>query len=205
MFYLKKTPFIFKMFYPKCFWSISNNSNNIYLTFDDGPSVNVTEKTLNILKENNILATFFCIGKRVAENQEIFNKIKDAGHSFGNHTYNHPNGWTTKNINYLNNVEKCQKLIEAKLFRPPYGKISFPQVKQLISKYKIIMWDVVGGDFDPSQSVEDVVKNVVNNTKSGSIIVLHDSEKFGDKMLEALPKIITQLKEKGFNFKSISV
>jgi peptidoglycan/xylan/chitin deacetylase (PgdA/CDA1 family) len=204
MFYLKKTPFIFKVLYPRCYWSITNNNNSVYLTFDDGPSKSVTQKTLDILKENNILATFFLIGQKVVENRDIFQKIKDAGHSFGNHTHNHPNGWKTKNNEYFNNVEKCQKVVGAKLFRPPYGKISFSQVKQLIPKYKIIMWDVVGGDFDPSQTSENIVNNIVNNTKSGSIIVLHDSEKFGDKMLIALPKIIKQLKDKGFNFLPIN-
>ena len=203
MFYLKKTPFIFKVLYPKCYWSITNNNNNVFLTFDDGPSKSVTQKTLDILKENNILATFFLIGRKVLENQDIFQKIKDAGHSFGNHSHNHPNGWKTKNNEYLSNIEKCQKAVGAKLFRPPYGKIKFSQAKKLLPKYKIIMWDVVGGDFDSSQTSEDIVKNIVNNTKSGSIIVLHDSEKFGDKMLIALPKIIEQLKEKGFNFSPI--
>ena len=203
MFYLIKAPAIFQWLYPNCVWKIPNSKNNVYLTFDDGPSFEVSTQTLKILKAENIKATFFCMGKQIEKHPEIYKQIILEGHAVGNHTFDHPNGWITKNKQYFKNVEKCQNLIRSTLFRPPYGKMKFSQVKHLKSIYKIIMWDVIGGDFDPKTSANDIVNNVVSNSKSGSIIVLHDSRRFGEKMLAALPQIITKLKMKGFNFSTI--
>ena len=202
--FLAKTPSFLPYLYPSCIWKIPNNEKKVFLSFDDGPTPNVTEKTLSILKEENVVATFFCVGEQIDKNPTLFKKIEQNGHAVGNHTYDHINGWKTKQNSYLNNIQKCQSLTKTNLFRPPYGKIRNSQLKKIKQDYKVIMWDVAGGDFVPHFSAEDVVKNVVRNTESGSIIVLHDNIKFGEKMLTALPKIIKQLKEKGFLFCPLS-
>ncbi len=202
--FLAKTPLFLPYLYPSCIWKIPNPEKKVFLSFDDGPTPNVTDKTLSILKAEDVVATFFCVGEQIDKNPILFKKIEQDGHAIGNHTYDHVNGWKTKKNSYLNNIQKCQSLTKTNLFRPPYGKIRNSQLKKVKQDYKVIMWDVAGGDFVPHFSAEDVLKNVVRNTESGSIIVLHDNIKFGEKMLSALPEIIKQLKEKGFLFCALS-
>ena len=205
MFFIAKTPAVLKWVYPSCIWNIPNNNNAVFLTFDDGPTNLVTDQVLTILEKEGAKATFFCVGSQIEKNPALYRKIIDKGHAIGNHTFNHLNGWKTNRYDYFNNIDRCQKLTSSSLFRPPYGKISSAQIKKLKKQYKIIMWDVAGGDFLSDISSEKIVKNVVDNTSSGSIIVLHDNIKFGDKMLKALPKLINQLKDKGFVLERIPI
>ena len=123
----------------------------------------------------------------------------------GNHTYNHLNGFRTNNTNYIENIQQAEKLIESNLFRPPYGRLKSSQAKSIISKgYKIIMWDVLSGDFDTTITPEKCLKNVLDKTTNGSIVVMHDSEKAKDKIFYTLPKILSYYQEKGYLFKAIS-
>ena len=203
MFYFVKTPSVIRQLYKHVTWKLTNDRSAVYLTFDDGPIPSITEKTLNILKEHDVKATFFCVGENVERHPTIFNRILQEGHHVGNHSYNHLNGWKTDNETYYQNIEKCQILTNTSLLRPPYGKIKREQINHLKNDYKLIMWEVLSGDFDPKTSVEKVVLNCVDSTENGSIIVMHDNIKCGEKMLEALPKIIHQLKEKGFVFEAV--
>jgi len=204
-FYWTKTSSFVKRLFFNQVWSIPNNNNKIYLTFDDGPTPEITEWILSTLKENNIKATFFCIGKNIENNLEIFNKIIAEGHSVGNHTFNHLNGWKTNTKEYLKNIELCeiaiQKTKKNKLFRPPYGKITLKQSK-LVRKlgYKIIMWDVLSADFDQTISPDKCLENAIQKVTSGSIIVFHDSVKASVNLKHALPRAIAHYKEKGFVF-----
>ena len=202
--YFVKTPKIARAFNKKAIWSIPNNVKEIFLTFDDGPTPLITNHTLDILKKHNIKATFFCLGKQVEKNPEIFKKIIDEGHAVGNHSYSHLKGWTTKNEQYLEDVRKGEAIIKSNLFRPPYGKIKRSQVNLLNPQTKIILWDVLPGDFSPKNNVEKIVSNTLNSVESGSIIVLHDNNKCGNKMLQALPIIIEKLKEKKYKFSAIT-
>lgn len=198
--YFVKTPKLLHSLYRDAVWFIPNSSNTIYLTFDDGPVSSITDRCLDILSEFNVQATFFCVGENIQRNPEIFQRIKNEGHQIGNHSFHHLNGWKTENKIYFDNIKEGETLTSTKLFRPPYGKIKRSQIKELRDHYKIIMWDVLSGDFDPKVSVEQCIKNVINNTAAGSIIVMHDNEKCGMKMLESLPTIITELKCKGYQF-----
>ena len=201
--YFIKTPKILHSLYKDAVWVLPNSQKEIYLTFDDGPIKVITEKCLDILKEHDVKATFFCVGANAEKNPIILDRILQDGHVVGNHSFNHLKGWSTDNEAYFENVRKCDNLIQSKLFRPPYGKAKRSQLKVLKENYKIIMWDVLSGDFDPNNSAEKIVKNTVDNTESGSIIVMHDNENCGDKMLISLPQIIVKLKEKGFLFRTI--
>lgn len=191
---------------------MQNTERKIYLTFDDGPTPQVTEWTLDILKKENIKATFFCIGKNIENHPDIFQKVINDGHAIGNHTFNHHNGWKTKTKEYLENVEKCESTIQnngskkqkTKLFRPPYGKITAKQSAKLRKAgYRIIMWDILTADFDTMISPEKCLKNAIQKVESGSIIVFHDSLKAKTNLEYVLPKAIKFLKEKGFVFDSI--
>ena len=148
-------------------------------------------------------ATFFCIGRQVKKHPELFDELS-KNYPVGNHTLTHVNGWKESTSNYANEVEQCQSVFTSSLFRPPYGKIKFSQINKLKSNFKIIMWDVLGADFDASISPERIEKNILKNTESGSIIVLHDNPNFAEKMLSVLPSIIEKLKKKGFVFSSIT-
>lgn len=207
--YLVKTPRIVKRFFSNYAWCFDSNKKEIYLTFDDGPTPEVTDFVLNQLQKHNAKATFFCIGKNIENHPGIFKRIVAENHSIGNHTQNHYNGWKYTTKEYLENVLKCADLIDntsnQKLFRPPYGKIKTSQAKELIKdNYKIIMWDVLSGDFDNSINKEKCLQNVLKNTNNGSIIVFHDSLKAKDKLFYTLPKILEEFSKKGYIFKAIS-
>lgn len=217
--YFPRTPNIIMRIFSKLIWRFSLNKKEIYLTFDDGPTPEITNLVLDELKKYDAKATFFCIGKNIEKHPEIFNKILKDEHSVGNHTQNHLNGWKYKKSVYLDNVLKCEhvilsavekytssklKTLNSKLFRPPYGKVKNSQVKKIKkSGYKIIMWDVLSADFDTSISKEKCLCNVLNNTKNGSIIVFHDSIKASGKVQFVLPKVLEYFSEKGFVFKAI--
>jgi peptidoglycan/xylan/chitin deacetylase (PgdA/CDA1 family) len=211
--YFVKTPKLLKLIFKHWFWSFSTKQKAIYLTFDDGPTPEITEWTLNQLQKYNAKATFFCIGKNVKNYPEIFQKILEQNHSIGNHTNNHFNGFKTTKEGYLKNIESCETAISqfsssgtqnSKLFRPPYGKLKLSQAKIIRQKgYKIIMWDVLSADFDTSISKEKCFKNVIENTVNGSIIVFHDSKKATEKLKYVLPKILKYYSVKGYEFKKI--
>jgi peptidoglycan/xylan/chitin deacetylase (PgdA/CDA1 family) len=202
--YFVKTPKILHSLYKDAVWFLPNSNNIIYLTFDDGPIPVITEKCLDILAEFNISATFFCVGENAKNHPELVDRIVSEGHAIGNHSQHHLKGWKTKDDDYVENVAECGKFIDSDLFRPPYGKAKRSQLKLLRDDYKIIMWDFLSGDFDPKVTVGEGVENVLSKTEPGSIIVMHDNEKCGEKMLEILKESIPQLLAKGFVFEKIS-
>jgi peptidoglycan/xylan/chitin deacetylase (PgdA/CDA1 family) len=202
--YFVKTPKIARSILKKAVWNIPNNDRGVFLTFDDGPTPSITNQTLDILKEHKIKATFFCLGTQVEKYPELFKRIIDEGHAVGNHSYSHLKGWTTNNNRYLEDVRKGEAIIKSNLFRPPYGKIKRSQVNSLSPETKIILWDVLPGDFSSKNNVKEIVSNTVNSVESGSIIVLHDNIDCGGKMIAALPIIIDKLKEKKYCFPPIT-
>ncbi|MEO6231778.1 MAG: polysaccharide deacetylase family protein [Ferruginibacter sp.] len=206
MFYFIKTPRWLRKLYKSCVWELPGNEKIIYLTFDDGPIPEITDFVLDQLKIYKAEATFFCIGKNVMEFPEIYKRIISDGHAVGNHTFNHLNGWKTKDNVYLANIEAAKKLIDSRLFRPPYGKITKFQIRALANKkYQLtpIMWTVLSGDFDKKFTPEKCLENVLKNVGSGSIIVFHDSEKAAPNMKYALPEVLRIFSEKGYSFEKI--
>lgn len=202
--YLVKTPWILKSLYPSLIWNIKTEDKKLYLTFDDGPHPKATSFVLDILKQYNAQATFFCIGKNVVENRDVYDRIIAEGHKVGNHTQNHLNGWKTDDETYLENIKQAALNIDSNLFRPPYGRISRFQIKLLKQlKFKIIMWDVLSGDFDITLSKEKCLNNVILQATSGSIIVFHDSEKAWERLEYALPNVLEYFTQKGFEFHSL--
>ena len=202
-----KTPKLLTAVYPDCLWKVDTKDKTIYLTFDDGPIAEITPFVLDELKNWNAKATFFCIGKNIETNPEIFKRIIDEGHSVGNHTYDHLNGWNTTDEIYFDNVEKGGRVMshtgQQTLFRPPYGKLKPAQYAALKAKYKLVMWDVMSYDIDLSMEKEKVLKNVIENTEDGSIIVMHDSLKAKPKVEFALPKLLEHFTAKGFKFEKL--
>ncbi|REH00182.1 polysaccharide deacetylase family protein [Flavobacterium aquicola] len=209
-FYWIKTNTFIKKIFSNFTWDIPNVENKIYLTFDDGPTPDITEWVLEELKKYQAKATFFCIGKNIKNNPDLFKKIISEGHVVGNHTFNHLNGWKTNSEDYLKNTSLCQaeinnlNLTGNKLFRPPYGKTKTSQSKKLRKLgYKIIMWDVLSADFDQTITPEKCLENVLQNVVPGSIIIFHDSVKAYKNLKYALPQSLQILKERGFTFDTI--
>ena len=123
-----RQPFIFRFFnkkYLTC--EIPNNGQTVYLTFDDGPVPEITPEVLKILERRSIRATFFCIGDNVKKYPQLFQQVISAGHTVGNHSFNHLNGWKTPTGQYVDNVMRCKEYFTTPLFRPPYGRFSMSQ------------------------------------------------------------------------------
>lgn len=199
MLYTVRPPFFYRLLYNEALFRMKKAKKELFLTFDDGPIPGVTDWVLDELKKHQAKATFFCIGKNVKANPGLFERIGQEGHSIGNHTFNHINGWKAGLDEYVNDVEKCSAEFETTLFRPPYGRIKPKQFKAVNKDYKVVFWDVISGDFDPETSKEKCLANVLNNTRNGSIIVLHDSLKACERMKYILPKILEKYKDYQFS------
>jgi peptidoglycan/xylan/chitin deacetylase (PgdA/CDA1 family) len=210
--YWVKTNKLIKTLFSKWIWDIPSKEKVVYLTFDDGPTPKVTPWILDELNKYNFKATFFCIGDNIPKYPEIFKKIICEGHTVGNHTFNHFNGWKTSTQNYINNTELCQEIIDenrnyssdSKIFRPPYGKIKTAQSRVLLKMgYKIIMWDVLSADFDEKISNEECLNNVIMNLRPGSIVVFHDSVKAFEKLQYVLPSTLQYLQNNNYETRAL--
>lgn len=206
MFYLNTTPKLLRSLYKGRVWDVPNDGQELYLTFDDGPHPEVTVFVLDLLAKFNAKATFFCIGKNVEKYPEIFERILAEGHSVGNHSMHHLNGAKVKDKDYLEDIAAAQKFINSSLFRPPYGRLSNFQQKQLQAprfNFKVIMWSVLSADFDLSITPERCLQNVLLHAVSGAVVVFHDSEKAAKNLKYALPKTLEYFANKGFVFKKL--
>ena len=221
-----KYPAVLKLLYPGRLSKL-DTKNALYLTFDDGPVPEATLWVLDVLEEYNAKATFFCIGDNVKKHPDIFIRILREDHAVGNHTYNHLNGWQTSVSAYTNNTRDAEEIMSKigeketegynpgiknselstpnfQLFRPPYGRIKNSQARALKQEgYKIIMWDVISGDYNSDFSAENCFRNVVDNAESGSIIVFHDSKKAFRNLKIILPQVLEYYSEKGMEFRSL--
>lgn len=195
-------------FIPKLFkhftWHKDRSAKKIYLTFDDGPVPGVTDFVLNELERFEMKATFFMVGDNVKKNPELAKAVRDRGHAIGNHTFHHVNGYKTPDYIYFKEVEDCQSVleevldVETKVFRPPYGRITKSQYNSLSPQHEIVMWDVLSGDYDPSQSAEKCLQKSIKYTQNGSVIVFHDQIKTKAIIREVLPSYLQFVQKSGF-------
>ena len=210
-----RTPFFLPLLYPSLIWRIPSDKKELFLTFDDGPVSGPTEFVLDTLGRHNARATFFCMGDNIRKHPEVFRKVVAAGHKVGNHTFNHLNGWKTSTEHYLSNMEQCNReillhlsaqekqLTPTFLFRPPYGRITRDQINAMPDS-KIIMWDVLSVDYNRYLSAEKCLRNTIRATRSGSVIVFHDSFKAERNLTFVLPRYIEHFSSLGFEFNVIT-
>jgi peptidoglycan/xylan/chitin deacetylase (PgdA/CDA1 family) len=183
----------------------------IYLTFDDGPVPEVTPFVLENLATYRARATFFCVGDNVARYPDIFQQLCAAGHGVGNHTHHHLNGWKTPTLTYLEDVAQCEGVMTSqehtpqpgRLFRPPYGRVSLPQLRQLRKQYRIIMWDILSGDFDRNFSAACCLEKSIAHSQPGTIIIFHDSYKAFPNLQYVLPRYLEHFASAGYDFAAI--
>ncbi|MCC7523793.1 MAG: polysaccharide deacetylase family protein [Chitinophagaceae bacterium] len=205
--YATKTPWWLKKLYPSCIWEMPSDEKKIYLSFDDGPHPQITPFVLDELKKFDAKATFFCLGKNVANYGDTFRRILNEGHAIGNHTFHHKNGWKTNDREYFQDIAAAKKYIDSALFRPPYGKITPWQVRNVKKNLQmhIVMWSVLSADFDAKINPETCLQNTLLAAKPGSIIVFHDSEKAWTNLAYALPRVLTHFSEEGYRFDKINL
>ncbi|OZV71107.1 polysaccharide deacetylase family protein [Winogradskyella aurantia] len=214
-----KTPEFVKSVFPNFVWNISTEKKELYLTFDDGPTPDITEWVLNALDAYNAKATFFCIGNNIEKYPQIFKRIVAQGHKVGNHTYNHLKGWKCKTQVYVEDIVKAETVMQQaysnestethskfKLFRPPYGKFKANQAKATQKLgYKIILWDILSFDWDQNVSEDQCSRNVIASAKKGSIVVFHDSLKASRNLKFALPKVLEHFSKENYVFKALEL
>jgi peptidoglycan/xylan/chitin deacetylase (PgdA/CDA1 family) len=214
MFYPFRIPSFIQRVFPKYLWSKSMDEEVIYLTFDDGPTPEITPWVLNLLEQYNAKATFFCIGKNLKQHPVLVRQIVEQQHKIGNHSFSHLKGWQTKSKNYINDILQAAEIIQSTtnntainqklLFRPPYGQITKTQANVLIDKgFTIVLWDILTGDFDPNLNPEKSLKKTLKNTKPGSIVVFHDSLKAKKNLQYILPNVLKHWSQQGYQFKTL--
>ncbi|MBX2891523.1 MAG: polysaccharide deacetylase family protein [Saprospiraceae bacterium] len=203
--FIAKTPKLLQAFMPAYTWRLDTQERVLYLTFDDGPIPEVTPWVLDTLRPYQAKATFFCVGDNVVKHPAIFQQILEEGHAVGNHTYHHLNGWHTDAVPYLNNVRRCARVVKSRLFRPPYGRLTPRQRMSLVRHFRIIMWDVLSGDYDVHISPQQCLQNVLDHAQPGSIVLMHDSLKAQRNVRFALPAVLEHYAREGYRFEKIGM
>ena len=202
--FIEQVPNIVRAFYPTVLWRKDKNKKVIYLTFDDGPTEELTRWILNTLDEFGIKATFFCIGNNAENHPEIVDEIREKGHSVGIHGYEHRRGLYKDNEVFFSDIEKSKNIIKSNLFRPPHGNITPRQAKKLKDLgYNVVLWDVITRDYNtrlPEEKVLDIAKRY---TRNGSIVVFHDSRKAFKNMKYAFPKAVKYWLDNGYTFETL--
>lgn len=212
--YLFKTPSLVYRLFPSLLWQVQREEGGVYLTFDDGPTPEVTPYVLDLLDRYHAKATFFCIGKNIEAHPEIFKDILARGHRIGNHTHNHLNAQKWNTEEYLENVRLAETTILKhgrdhsislpRLFRPPYGRITGKLSEILLREnYRIVMWSLLSADFDLELDTVRSLKNLKKNSEPGSIIVFHDSVKAYENLKFLLPEYLEFLKRERKEMKTL--
>lgn len=202
--FLHYSPFLLKAFYSAYMWRVPTTEKRLFITFDDGPIPDVTEFVLETLRDYRAKGTFFCIGDNIRKHPAVFNNISEQGHGLGNHTYNHLNGWKTNDATYLANVKQCAELLpKTPLFRPPYGRIKRAQAREVLETQKIVMWDVLSGDFSQDVSPQTCLRKTIQYARPGSILLFHDSLKARRNMEYAVPRVLDHFSNLGYRFDAL--
>ena len=195
-------PFIIKQIFPDFQWD--SRVDKILLTFDDGPVSGITDNILMKLNDFHIKAAFFCVGNNILKNSSLASEILKEGHIIGNHTFNHsrltsPEFDDYAEIDRFNELAKEKLGYEVKYFRPPHGRFNLSTGK-LLKKKKLtnVMWSLLTYDFRGNPSL--VKNSVVRYLKKNSIIVLHDSLRSREIILDSISFIADEVSGKGFRF-----
>lgn len=202
---IERPPLLYRLLFPEAIWRVKRKSKKkvVYLTFDDGPIPEVTPWVLDTLDRYGIKATFFMVGDNVARNPDVFEEVKRRGHSYGNHTMHHLQGFKVSSYRYMHDITEANDLIDSTLFRPPHGLIRWKQARAIKDRYNIVMYDLVTRDYSKKLKPEEVFNNVKRFARNGSIIVFHDSLKAEKNMKAVLPQAIEWLTARGYEFDTL--
>lgn len=198
-----RPPFLLRALYPGAVWRMSDRGKVLYLTFDDGPTPGVTDKVLAMLAQYQAKATFFCIGRNVEQYPELYERILNEGHRVGNHTWSHADALKVDVRFYLDDTARAARVIASDLFRPPYGRLTPRTLLALRKTYRIILWDLISGDYDPAVPASVLFERVKKYARPGSVIVFHDSLKAVPRMLGALRATLDYYSTAGYSFRAL--
>ena len=204
--WIEQPPLLYRLLFQEAVWRIKKRKRKVaYLTFDDGPIPEVTPWVLDTLDRYGIKATFFFVGDNVRKYPELYEEVKRRGHSYGNHTMHHLQGFKTPRIRYMRDITEADGLIDSSLFRPPHGLLRWSQAKAIKKHYNIVMYDLVTRDYSIKMTPDEVFRNVRRYARNGSIIVFHDSLKAERNMKEVLPRAIEWLQNEGYELLPITM
>lgn len=201
--YRTRVPSVLPPLFPEFIWRGSGQS--VHLTFDDGPHPEWTPFVLDELGRRGQKGTFFCLGKNILKYPEVFDRIRNEGHAWGNHTMQHESGWSTPNRAYLRSYLECEALTQSGLFRPPYGRIKVAQAKAIATRSQVVMWTVLSGDFDVRRRPDQCLKDTLRAMRPGSIAVMHESAKAGPRLTRVLPGVLDFLEARDWRSEAMSM
>lgn len=177
----------------------------VHLTFDDGPHPVWTPYILDELGKRGQTGTFFCVGDNIDRHPEVFDRIRNEGHAWGNHTMHHESGWTTSHVAYLRSVLACEQRTGSGLFRPPYGRMTLAQGRAIRARYKVVMWSVLTGDFDRRRTAEECLRATLPALRPGAVVVMHDSDKAAPRLQGLLPGVLDHLEAQGLKSAALAM
>ena len=200
----------FQRFFPDMLWRVDAAAPTAYLTFDDGPTAECTRDLLDLLAEYDAQATHFLVGHHAEQHPDLVQAIVDDGHRVGNHTYNHPDPWTTPQDELADELERTTHILQdlsngpVRALRPPYGHpTAFLRQWCATQNQRMVMWDVMPGDYLQTATAERVSSFVINHVRPGSVIVLHDNPICEDVTPQALDTILDTLTTQGWQFDAL--
>lgn len=201
MHFIERPPLIYRWLFGKVLWRMpARDRKYVYLTFDDGPVPDVTPWVLDVLRDHNVKATFFMVGQNVLRYPELIEKVREEGHSIGNHSLSHMQGIKNSSSDYITDVLAGAEITASNIFRPPHGLMKPSQITRLKKFCRIVMYDLVSRDYSSRLSPDKVFNNIQQFTRDGSIIVFHDSVKAWPNLRITLPRAIKWLKKQGYEF-----
>ncbi|GAA4354641.1 polysaccharide deacetylase family protein [Hymenobacter saemangeumensis] len=194
----------------------------LYLTFDDGPIPEETPWVLEQLALFKAQATFFCVGQNLQRYPELARAALAAGHRLGNHTQHHRSAWASARPAYLADVAACQEVLDEllppaasfthqalstghqkPLFRPPYGRLTWPLLRALQPHYRVVMWSVLTRDYDPDLRPEACLRLTLAAVRPGDVLVFHDSHKASARLRYVLPRVLAHFAGHGYQFAAL--
>jgi peptidoglycan-N-acetylglucosamine deacetylase len=181
-------------------WTLGNDGKVIYLTFDDGPQPVFTPKVLSVLARHKAKATFFVLGKEAAAHPELVEITRGQGHSIGNHTWDHPmlTHLTPKRVH-----EEIFSGVKSKCFRPPYRDTNPAVAKVAAANHqRQVLWDVDTNDWEKPGAAK-IEREILRGAFPGAIILMHDGGGNRTQTVAALDRALTQLRARGYTFRSL--
>ena len=219
---LTRPPRLLHALLPGCEWTApaadATGGPVIYLTFDDGPIPEETPWVLEQLAVFQAKATFFCVGENLERYPEIAGAALAAGHRLGNHTHLHRSAWASSRAEYLAGVARCEQALseimheaaaaqvsvaQKPLFRPPYGRLTWPLLRELRPGFRVVMWSVLTRDYDAGLSPDSCLRYALAAIQPGDIVVFHDSRKASARLRFVLPRLLAYFAGQGFQFRAL--